>query len=105
LPTNLVGDLGSQPLLVNHLLPDIGPRHLVKLVDGRGDGTNEVLGHTANLEKTVEDLPRVELDGVLPLPPKALEDLIDDPDLVELLEWREGRLDDQDRGTRIAPKR
>ena len=67
LRTNLVGDFGSKALLFNHLLPDISPGHLVKLVDGRGSGTNEVLRHTANLEETVKDLPRVELDGVLPL--------------------------------------
>jgi hypothetical protein len=80
--TDLVGDLGSQPLLVNHLLPDIVPRHLVELVHGRGDGADEVVGHAADLEEAVEDLARVELDGVFPLPAKALEDLVDDPDLL-----------------------
>jgi len=32
--TNLVSSLGREPLFVNHLFPDIGPRELVELVDG-----------------------------------------------------------------------
>jgi hypothetical protein len=34
------------------------------------------------LEEAVEDLPRVELDGVFPLPAKTLKDFVDDPDLL-----------------------
>jgi hypothetical protein len=84
--TNLVGNLGSQPLLINHLLPHIVPRHLVELVHGRGDRADEVVGDAAHLEEAVEDFPRVELDGVLPLPAKALENLVDDSDLLEVSE-------------------
>jgi hypothetical protein len=84
--TNLVCNFRSQALLINHLLPDIGPGHLVELVNGGGNRADEIFGHTANLEEAIEDLPGVKLDGILPLPTKAIEDFVDDPDLGALSE-------------------
>lgn len=79
--TNLIGNLRSQSLLVNHLLPDVGPRHFVEFVHGRRDGADEIVWHAADLEEAVKNLAGVEFNGVFPLPPKALKNLVDDPDL------------------------
>lgn len=48
-----------------------------------------MVGHTANLEEAVENFPRVELDSVLALEAKAIENLVDDSDLDESLESKE----------------
>jgi hypothetical protein len=75
--TNLVCNLRIEALVFNHFLSHVCPRHLVELVNGRRDGANQVVGHSADLENAIKDLARVELDGIRPLPAKTVEDLID----------------------------
>ena len=84
--TNLVRSLWCQTLLVNHFLADILPRHLVQLVHSRRDWAYQVVWDAADLENTIENFARIELDGVFSFPAEAFKNLIDDSDLVMLLD-------------------
>lgn len=54
--------------------------YLVELVHRTADGPDLVLRDAAYLEDTIENLPVVDLDSELPLPPRqVLKHLLDDP--------------------------
>lgn len=75
---DLVSHGAVQALLLDHFLAHVRPGHLVQLVDGTGDGTDLLLGHTADLEHTVQNLPVVDLDVIAAVPAQLLEDFGDD---------------------------